>query len=29
MFVSLAHSEADIDRTVAAAHESLAQIAQS
>jgi glutamate-1-semialdehyde 2,1-aminomutase len=29
MFVSLAHSEADIDRTVAAARESLAQIAKS
>jgi glutamate-1-semialdehyde 2,1-aminomutase len=29
MFVSLAHSDADIDRTVAAASESLAQIAKS
>jgi glutamate-1-semialdehyde 2,1-aminomutase len=27
MFVSLAHSDADIDRTVAAARESLAQAA--
>jgi len=29
MFVSLAHSEADIDRTVAAARDSLEQIAKS
>jgi glutamate-1-semialdehyde 2,1-aminomutase len=29
MFISLAHNEADIDRTVAAAHESLAEAAKS
>jgi glutamate-1-semialdehyde 2,1-aminomutase len=29
MFVSLAHSEADIDQTVAAARESLAQVAET
>jgi glutamate-1-semialdehyde 2,1-aminomutase len=29
MFISLAHNEADIDRTVAAARESLAEAAKS
>jgi glutamate-1-semialdehyde 2,1-aminomutase len=29
MFVSLAHSEADIDRTVAAVRESLAEVSET